>query len=121
MARLFLVILIGALSSFSWASTPSTIQLQGRLVKSDGTPVDGSAVQFTIEVLSPISATSNSQSCILYRENHEVNMTGSNGVFTVSIGAGTSVSNIYSAIATDAAVALCGLCLIDRSAGIPAV
>lgn len=103
MARFILTLLIGTLASLALASTPSTIQLQGRLVKSDGTPVDGAAVQFTIEVLSPISATSNSQSCILYRENHEVNMVGSNGVFTVSIGAGTSVSNVYSPIAADSA------------------
>ncbi|UXR64779.1 tail fiber domain-containing protein [Bdellovibrio bacteriovorus] len=77
-------ILIGMASVAS--ATPATLNYQGRIIKSDGTPLEFNNVSFAFEI------TNASGSCIFYREQRDgVNMQGSKGVFDIAIGEGTKL------------------------------
>lgn len=66
-----------------WAS-PLALTYQGRIVKSDGSPLEHNSVDFLFEITSADGA------CTLYREQKSaVNMQNSNGIFDVEIGQGT--------------------------------
>lgn len=54
---------------------------QGRILKPDGSPLDSSAVQFTLQVRSP-----GSESCLLYQESQTINMSDSGGAFSLELG-----------------------------------
>ncbi|KHD88343.1 MAG: hypothetical protein OM95_09365 [Bdellovibrio sp. ArHS] len=65
-------------------SSPQSLSYQGRILKSDGSPLDFNNVSFLFEI------TSSDGTCVLYREQKDaVNMQNSNGVFDVSIGNGS--------------------------------
>ncbi|WP_168196420.1 tail fiber domain-containing protein [Bdellovibrio sp. NC01] len=67
----------------SAAASPSSFTYQGRILKSDSTPLQYNNVSFQFEITTP-----NGQ-CILYREQVDhVDMTNSGGVFDVPIGGG---------------------------------
>lgn len=63
---------------------PAGLSLQGRIIKPDTTPEEGAAVQFNIRILSP-----GAEACILFEENHTLNMVGTAGIFDIAIGSGT--------------------------------
>ncbi|QDK37867.1 tail fiber domain-containing protein [Bdellovibrio sp. NC01] len=65
-------------------ASPNSFTYQGRILKSDSTPLEYNNVSFQFEITTP-----NGQ-CILYREQIDhVDMTNSGGVFDVPIGGGT--------------------------------
>ncbi|WP_413943027.1 hypothetical protein [Bdellovibrio sp. HCB-162] len=65
-------------------ASPLSLSYQGRILKSDGTPLQFNNVSFLFEI------TSADGNCVLYREQKDaVNMQNSNGVFDVPIGLGT--------------------------------
>ncbi|KYG63400.1 hypothetical protein AZI85_05045 [Bdellovibrio bacteriovorus] len=67
-------------------ATPTTLNYQGRILKSDGTPLEYNNVSFAFEI------TNVSGTCVYYREQRNaVNMQGSKGVFDVPIGEGTKL------------------------------
>ena len=73
------------MSGFAYAS-PNTLTYQGRIVKSNGVPLEYGNVSFLFEIASP------NGSCIVYREQKDgVSMIGSGGVFDVPIGTGTKL------------------------------
>ncbi len=80
-AFFFLFTFFLALSSF--ANSPG-ISYQGRIFKPDGAPLEGSSVQFRLQVRSP-----GSENCLLYEEVQTLNMAGSSGVFALSLNDGT--------------------------------
>ncbi|WP_374029567.1 hypothetical protein [Bdellovibrio bacteriovorus] len=62
---------------------PTTLTYQGRILRSDGTPLEHSNVSFIFQVTDP------SGQCVIYQEQVTgINMTNSNGVFDVPIGLG---------------------------------
>jgi hypothetical protein len=65
------------------------LNLQGRILKPDNTPVDGSNVQFKIQIRS-----AGSEDCLLYQETQALDMRNSNGLFSLKIGDGTRVSSL---------------------------
>ncbi|WP_413613484.1 tail fiber domain-containing protein [Bdellovibrio sp. HCB-110] len=68
------------------AASPNSLTYQGRILKSDGTPLEYNNVSFLFEVTNP------NGNCILYREQRNtVNMMSSGGVFDVPIGSGTKL------------------------------
>lgn len=77
-------ILVSLLATVSYAA-PAALTYQGRIIRSNGTPLEYSAVAFQFEILAP------NKVCVLYREqlNH-VDMTNSGGVFDVKIGSSHS-------------------------------
>ncbi len=79
--------LTAMLAPGAWANStlPSTNSLnyQGRILKSDGRPLEFNNVSFIFEITSP------NGNCVIYREEkNSYNMTNSGGVFDVAIGSG---------------------------------
>ncbi|WP_374028666.1 tail fiber domain-containing protein [Bdellovibrio bacteriovorus] len=67
-------------------ASPNSLTYQGRILKSDGTPLEYNNVSFLFEITNP------SGNCVLYREQRNtVNMMNSGGVFDVPIGSGTKL------------------------------
>ncbi|WP_216635864.1 beta strand repeat-containing protein [Bdellovibrio bacteriovorus] len=67
-------------------AAPNALTYQGRIVKSDGHPLEYGNTSFIFEVTSP------NGSCVIYREQRDgVNLLNSNGVFDVPIGSGTKL------------------------------
>ncbi|MFV8256305.1 tail fiber domain-containing protein [Bdellovibrio bacteriovorus] len=67
-------------------ATPTTLNYQGRILKTDGSALEYNNVSFAFEV------TNVSGSCVFYREQRNaVNMQGSKGVFDIPIGEGTKL------------------------------
>jgi hypothetical protein len=79
-------------------SAPDRFTYQGQIIKPDGQALEGSNVTFTIDLIDP--SLPDSTSCVLYSEQHTLNMTGSNGVFEIEVGSGVSVATDYAAIST---------------------
>ncbi|WP_413613227.1 beta strand repeat-containing protein [Bdellovibrio sp. HCB-110] len=78
----FSLILLLFLSSMGYAS-PSTLTYQGRILKSDGTPLEYSNVSFIFQITDP------SGQCVIYQEQVTgISMANSKGVFDVPIGKG---------------------------------
>jgi hypothetical protein len=64
----------------------SGITYQGRILKPDGTPLVGSSVQFRLQFRTP-----DNQNCLMYEETQVKDMSGSDGVFAITINDGTGV------------------------------
>jgi hypothetical protein len=60
------------------------ISYQGRILKPDGSPLEGSSVQFRLQVRSP-----GSENCLLYDEMKVIDMAGSAGSFALTLNDGT--------------------------------
>jgi len=74
-----------ALSTTAHSQTsPQAFSLQGRLVDNSNQPVQASSVSFTIQIRSP-----GVEDCLLYEETHTVNMSNSDGLFSIPLGTGT--------------------------------
>ncbi|MEK2644428.1 beta strand repeat-containing protein [Bdellovibrio sp. BCCA] len=78
-------LLISLIFGGCWAhANPLNLTYQGRIVKSDGTPLEYNNVSFLFEIANP------NGSCVIYREQVDgVNMASSKGVFDAPIGLGT--------------------------------
>ena len=68
-------------------ATPAGLTYQGRLVKNN-LPVESSSVTLTVKVTSP-----DANQCVLFEETHTLNMTNSDGIFSIKIGGGARTSN----------------------------
>lgn len=71
------------LATTSFANNPG-VSYQGRIFKPDGNPLEGTTVQFRMQVRSP-----GSENCLLYEEVQTLNMAGSSGVFALTMNDGT--------------------------------
>ncbi len=80
---LFAVTVLLLCATPAWAA-PASLTYQGRILKTDGTPLEYSNVSFIFQVTDPSGA------CVIYQEQvNGYNMVNSNGIFDVSIGNGT--------------------------------
>jgi len=80
---LLFAILLNCFSSFAFAG-PSRFDLQGQIVKPDGALLEAPSVDFLVQIYSPLP-----DKCLLYEERFTaVNMSGSRGLFKLSVGAG---------------------------------
>lgn len=67
-------------------ASPPSLTYQGRILKSDGQPLEYNNVSFIFEITNPTG------SCVIYREQKDGhNMVNSGGVFDVPIGSGTKL------------------------------
>lgn len=81
-----LVPLLVLFHTISGEASPQSLSYQGRILKSDNSPLEYNNVSFLFEI------TSADGNCVLYREQKDaVNMQNSNGVFDVPIGLGTRI------------------------------
>lgn len=79
-----LIFLNGILFALSASAAPTSLNYQGRILKSDGTPLEYNNVSFIFQVTDPSGA------CVLYQEQvNGYNMANSGGVFDVPIGQGS--------------------------------
>jgi len=101
------------LSSVALAA-PSSLTYQGRILKSNGAPLEYNNVSFLFQIMNP------SGSCILYQEQVSgYNMVNSGGIFDVPIGSGTvqyplgptNVLNIFN----NSTTFTCGSCTLSGS------
>ncbi|UOF00917.1 tail fiber domain-containing protein [Bdellovibrio reynosensis] len=82
----FLSILITFLIPAFVFAAPKNFTYQGRIVKSDGQPLEYNNVSFLFEITNP------NGSCVIYREQKDgINMQNSKGIFDVPIGSGTKL------------------------------
>jgi hypothetical protein len=114
-----LVFVLVGVSEMSYAtSPPNGFVFQGRILKPDATAEESASVVFTLQLLS----TTNS--CVLYSETQTVNMTGSNGIFSMTLGAGSRAAGDPGLTLTQAisnvATALTGLTCATGSTYTPA-
>jgi fibronectin-binding autotransporter adhesin len=79
-------------------SAPDRFTYQGQIIKPDGQALEGSNVTFTIDLIEP--GLPDNTACVLYSEQHTLNMTGSNGVFAIEVGSGSGVSSDYAGVTT---------------------
>lgn len=80
----FGLLMIMAVSSTPVIAAPTSLGYQGRILKSDGKPLEYSNVSFLFQITSPNGL------CVLYEEQlNNVNMANSGGVFDTAIGTGT--------------------------------
>ena len=73
-----------ALPESAWSSANSGITYHGRILKPDGTPLQGNTVQFKLQVVTP-----GADDCLLYQETQTLDMAGTNGVFSITLNDGT--------------------------------
>ncbi|MCB9026870.1 MAG: hypothetical protein H6625_11165 [Bdellovibrionaceae bacterium] len=66
------------------AQSPQGLTLQGTILNASDLPQEGASVSFVIQILS-----SDGNACLLYEESHVLNMTGSQGAFSLILGTGT--------------------------------
>ncbi|MFP5520601.1 MAG: hypothetical protein ACLGGX_11905, partial [Bdellovibrionia bacterium] len=65
---------------------PAQLSYQGRILRSDGRAFENNNVSFIFEILSA------DETCVMYREQrNSINMSGSGGVFDLTIGTGTKL------------------------------
>lgn len=85
-ARLWMIAALGLMAlpaGIAWAA-PAAMTYQGRILKTDGTPLEYNDVSFLFQILDP------SGQCLLYQEQVSgINMNNSGGVFDVPIGQGS--------------------------------
>lgn len=87
MLKTILFLFAGLLCAQTAHAAPAGLTFQGRLVNNSQS-VEGASVGLTIKVTSP-----SAPECLLYEETHTLNMTNSDGIFTVKIGGGTRTVN----------------------------
>jgi hypothetical protein len=89
--KMILLILSLVIYTFeSEAQVPQTFVYQGQILQGGTTPLEAPSVIFTIKILSP-----GPEACVLYQEQHSVNMTSTNGVFSLGIGNGVRSGSNY--------------------------
>ncbi len=69
------------------AQAATGLTFHGRILQSNNSPLTSANVFFHIQIRSP-----GAEDCLLYDESQTLNMSGSNGVFVLTIGSGTRVA-----------------------------
>lgn len=84
--RGLLFLFIALIHFETWAG--AQLVYQGRLMNPDGSALSASSVQFRLQIRSP-----GAENCLMYEEEQTKNMTGSNGVFVLTLnnGSGTRI------------------------------
>ncbi len=77
------LLILFALPTYA-ASVNSGITYHGRILKPDGSPLEGTDVKFRIQIRTP-----GSENCLLYEEQQTRNMAGSGGVFSITVNDGS--------------------------------
>ncbi len=78
-----LLLLISFINLTAQANS-SGISYQGRIFKPDGSALEGSNVQFRMQIRSP-----GTENCLLYEETQTLNLTGASGIFSLTLNDGT--------------------------------
>ncbi|MBY0315286.1 MAG: hypothetical protein K2Q26_07190 [Bdellovibrionales bacterium] len=71
------------------AQVPGSFVYQGQITKAGGIPLEANPVVFNVRVYSPVN------DCLMYEEQHSINMLGSEGMFSLNVGAGIRTGSDY--------------------------
>jgi len=85
--KIKILILISFVFAGSFAHSglsPEFSVYSGQIILPDTLPLEGPNVTFTVQIASP-----GLENCILYSERHIVDMSGSEGIFSLKVGQGT--------------------------------
>ena len=93
----FIILAITLIGTPVQAVSNSGVTYHGRILKSDGSPLDGASVQFKLQIRSP-----GNESCLLYEEIQTLNMSNSSGVFSINLNDGTGSRDDNSGITFNA-------------------
>jgi hypothetical protein len=77
----FLALLALAIPAFAGTSG---VTYQGRILRPDGSPLSGASTQFKLQIRTP-----DSQSCLMFEEIQTLNMSNSNGAFSLTLNDGS--------------------------------
>ncbi|RYZ76898.1 MAG: hypothetical protein EOP05_03610 [Proteobacteria bacterium] len=101
---------LGLTNSASAAGSNSGITYQGRILRPNGQPLDGSNVQFKIQLRTP-----NSSGCLMYEEMQLQDLSESKGVFSLTINDGSGSRTDTSGLTLDRIFANRGVFTLDPS------
>lgn len=92
--RFYILDLVFAVCSFATPLVqaqlvPGSFVYQGQITKSGGLPLEANPVIFNVRIYSAVN------DCLLYEEQHSVNMLGSEGTFALNVGAGIRSGTDY--------------------------
>ncbi|MBY0316665.1 MAG: tail fiber protein, partial [Bdellovibrionales bacterium] len=68
---------------------PNSFVYQGQITKAGGAPLEANPVIFNVRIFSAVN------DCLLYEEQHSINMLGSEGMFSLNVGAGIRSGSDY--------------------------
>ena len=91
-----LLTLLSLISPEAWSATTSGVTYQGRILKPDGSPLEGSNVQFRLQVRTP-----GAENCLLFEELQALDMRHSSGNFSLTINDGTGTRTDSSGFSMD--------------------
>ena len=87
---------LSAVSLFAFAGSNNGLVYHGRILKPDGTPLEDSAVTYTLKIygrsgkyFDGAGLQLGAERCLLYQETHVKNMSTSMGAFELIVGEGT--------------------------------
>lgn len=89
--------MISVFVSRSEAAQNSGITYHGRIIKPDGNPLEGAAVQFKVQIRTP-----EGNNCLMFEEQQSKDMRGSQGLFTITINDGTGTRTDSTGYSLDA-------------------
>jgi hypothetical protein len=84
--RLALLSLVFVLGAGPSAYADELVTYEGQIIKPDSNPLENASVDFRLKIFNQ------AKTCLLWQETQNLNMTGSEGNFKISIGAGTNTA-----------------------------
>ena len=96
LAVVYLPILIGMAASFAQAASNSGITYHGRILKPDGDALEGSGVQFKLQI-----RTAGNENCLLFEEIQTLDMARSAGVFAITLNDGSGTRSDSTGLSLD--------------------
>ena len=86
---LFYALLFLGTSQAQAQAVPNSFVYQGQITKAGGAPLEANPVVFNVRIFSAVN------DCLLYEEQHSINMLGSEGMFSLNVGAGIRSGSDY--------------------------
>ena len=96
LAIVYMPILIGIMASFAQAASNSGITYHGRIIKPDGAALEGSGVQFKLQI-----RTAGTENCLLFEEIQTIDMAQSAGVFAITLNDGSGTRSDSTGLSLD--------------------
>ncbi|RZA06460.1 MAG: hypothetical protein EOP11_10355, partial [Proteobacteria bacterium] len=83
------LLIAAALSLCAGSALAQNLTIQGKILDGAGTPITGSSVQFRVQLLAP-----NTNRCVLFDETHVIDMSATNGLFSINLNDGNGTQNL---------------------------
>ncbi len=84
-----ILLIFSSLLALPAQADPLYFNYNGRILRPDDTPLNAASVDFTVQIISTTDG------CVLYEENHNLDMSTSAGVFNLKVGSGARAGSDY--------------------------